>query len=215
MKLPITPAAVIFDLDGSLLDTEPLYTQAAQKILDPFGHTYDLELKRRVMGGDAVRSAQVTIDEYRLPLSPQEFLAAREDYLKDLFPDAEEIEGAGAYLQYLAEKRLPIGLATSSNARLCELKIGKRHWKPLLQTIVCGDDAALKKGKPEPDIFLLCASRMGADPARTVAFEDSRNGIAAAKRAGMAVVAIESPYTTPDDLREADMAISDFCALMD
>ena len=84
-NLPMDPAAIIFDLDGTLLDTEPLYTAAAQRVLDPHGHLYTMELKRKVMGGDSMRSAQLTIDEFDLPMTAEEFLAAREAYLKALF----------------------------------------------------------------------------------------------------------------------------------
>ncbi|MDA0271756.1 MAG: HAD-IA family hydrolase [Proteobacteria bacterium] len=212
--LPIDPAAIIFDLDGTLLDTEPLYTAAAQKVLDPHGHTYTMELKRKVMGGDSLRSAQLTIDEFDLPMTANEFLAARESYLKALFPDAKEMPGAGDYLRYLHSANIPTGIATSSHSHLCDLKISRRTWRLLLSTVVCGDDAELHKSKPEPDIFLLCARRMGINTNDIVAFEDSRNGVLSAKAAGMTVVAIESPYTSPEDLKEADLVIENYRSLM-
>ena len=214
------PVAVIFDLDGTLLDTEPLYTQAMQKVLDPFGHTYTMALKRKVMGGDSRRSAQLTIDEFDLPMTPEELLAARQVYLEQLFPQAPEIAGAGRYIEHLNALGVPVGIATGSHSHLCELKLNHRAWKPLLSAIVCGNDGSLVRGKsvrgkPEPDIFLLCAQRMGVDPARTLAFEDSRNGVLAARAAGMTVVAIESPYTTREDLAGADIIIPDYHHLLD
>ena len=213
-NLPMDPAAIIFDLDGTLLDTEPLYTTAAQRVLDPHGHLYTMELKRKVMGGDSIRSAQLTIDEFDLPMTAEEFLAAREAYLKVLFPEAEEIPGAGDYLRHLYSTNIPTGIATSSHRHLCDLKINQRDWRPLLTTIVCGDDAELHKSKPEPDIFLLCARRMGIKAEDIVAFEDSRNGVLSAKAAGMTVVAIESPYTSPEDLQEADLVIENYRSLL-
>ena len=212
--LPMDPAAIIFDLDGTLLDTEPLYTVAAQRVLDPHGHLYTMELKRKVMGGDSMRSAQLTIDEFDLPMTAEEFLAAREAYLKVLFPEAEEIPGAGDYLRQLYSTNIPAGIATSSHRHLCDLKINQRDWRPLLTTIVCGDDAELHKSKPEPDIFLLCARRMGIKAEDIVAFEDSRNGVLSAKAAGMTVVAIESPYTAPEDLQEADLVIENYRSIL-
>jgi pseudouridine-5'-monophosphatase len=213
--LPIDPAAIIFDLDGTLLDTEPLYTAAAQRVLDPHGHTYTMELKRKVMGGDSMRSAQLTIDEFDLPMTAKEFLAARESYLEALFPEAEEMPGAGDYLRHLHSTNMPTGIATSSHSHLCDLKIAHRDWRSLLSTVVCGDDRELHKSKPEPDIFLLCARRMGINAEDIVAFEDSRNGVLSAKAAGMTVVAIESPYTTPEDLKEADLVIENYRSLLD
>jgi pseudouridine-5'-monophosphatase len=213
-NLPFDPAAIIFDLDGTLLDTEPLYTQAAQKVLDPYGHTYTMELKRRVMGGDSMLSAQITIDEFDLPMQAKSFLAEREQYLAELFPNAAEIPGAGDFLRLLHETGINAGLATSSHQHLCDLKINHRIWRDTLKVVVCGDDVALARSKPEPDIFLLCAQRMGVDPSKTIAFEDSRNGILAAKAAGMTVIAVESPYTEPEDLADADLSIADYRALL-
>ena len=114
--LPMTTAAIIFDLDGTLLDTEPLYTAASQRVLDPYGHTYTIELKRRVMGGDSNRSAQLTIDEFDLPMTVKEFLVKREAYLKALFPEAEEMTGAGDYLRHLHSTNIPTGIATVRTA---------------------------------------------------------------------------------------------------
>lgn len=208
------PAAMIFDLDGTLLDTEPLYSEAAQKVLDPFGHTYTLELKKRVMGGDSHRSAQLTIDEFGLPHTPEEFLVERESYLETLFPDAPEISGAGEFLNKAASLGIILGLATSSHNHLCQLKIARRDWRNRFTAIVCGDDNELGASKPAPDIFLLCASRLGMKPADVLAFEDSRNGIVAAKAAGMRVVGLRSPYTDDEDLAEADYVIADFTELI-
>jgi len=213
-RLPLDPSAIIFDLDGTLLDTEPLYTAAAQRVLDPHGHVYSMELKRKVMGGDSMRSAQLTIDEFDLPMTAKEFLLAREVHLKALFPEAEEIPRAGDYLRHLYSTNVPTGIATSSHQHLCDLKINQRDWRPLLATVVCGDDDELHKSKPEPDIFLLCARRMGVKPEDVIAFEDSRNGVLAAKAAGMTVVAIESPYTSPEDLQEADLIIENYRSLL-
>lgn len=214
MKLPIEPSAIIFDLDGTLLDTEILYSEATQKVLDQWGHQYTLALKRRVMGGDSTRSAQLTIDEFDLPLTPAEYLAQRETHLAALFPMAQEISGAGAYLKHLASLGINTGLATSSHAHLCQMKIGHRDWRTVFSQVVCGDDKELARGKPNPDIFLLCADRMQADPATTIAFEDSVNGIDAARAAGMIVVGIESPYNDAKDLKNAHLTISSYESLL-
>ena len=211
---PFRPAALVFDLDGTLLDTEPLYSEATQQLLDPYGHTYTLELKKRVMGGDSMTSARLTIEEFDLPMSPQQYLNERESYLEVLFPAAPEIASAGAFLALAHQQPLPLGLATSSHRHLCDLKLQHRDWKDIFTEQVCGDDPALQHGKPAPDIFLLCAERLAVDPRECIAFEDSRNGIAAAKAAGMFVVALESPYTEDDDLAEADLQVVDYRSLI-
>ena len=206
--------ALIFDLDGTLLDTEPLYTEAAQKVLDPFGHIYSLKHKKKVMGGDSHLSAQTTINEFGLPLTPEEFLRRREENLLVLFPNANEIAGAGEFLLAGRARGQRLGLATSTHQHLCDLKLNKRDWKDVFHARVCGDDGQLSRGKPAPDIFLLCAARLGVEPEEATVFEDSANGIAAAKAAGMKVVGMKSPYIEDADLGKADMVISNFKELL-
>ena len=219
------PQAIIFDLDGTLLDTEPLYSRAMQRVLDPFGHTYSLALQRSSVGGDSHQTAQSAIDEFNLSHTSDELLTEREVHLKKFFPDAGEIKGAGDFIFRAAAKGIRLGLATSSHRHLCELKLQGRRWAHLLDTIVCGDDDDLTAGKPAPDIFLLCAARMGItlqagtqeDVAQqnVVAFEDSRNGIEAAKAAGMTVVAVINPYATAADRCLADYTIKDYVGLLE
>ncbi len=208
------PSALVFDLDGTLLDTEPLYSIAAQRVLDTYGETYTPELKKRTMGGDSRVSAQVVIDEFDLPLTPEEYLELREVHLRELFINCDEIRGAGNFVSGAAAAGMTLGLATSSHQHLRDLKLGSRAWAKLFAANICGDNPGLKRGKPAPDIFLLCAEALGIDPTECIAFEDSRNGIAAAVAAGMQVVAINSPYVDDNDLAEAHLVIDSFEAAM-
>jgi pseudouridine 5'-phosphatase len=212
--LRFPPPGIIFDLDGTLLDTEPLYSEATQKLLDPYEHTYSLELKRRCMGGDSRRSARLTIDEYGLPMTVDQYLAERETHLLKLFPASPEIPGAGHFVSTLVAKGLRIGLATSSHKHLCDIKLSNKDWKSAFHSIICGDNLAVKKGKPEPDIFLVCAAALELPAADCIAFEDSPTGIKAARAAGMQVVAVNSPYVEQGDLKNADTVIDSYKELM-
>jgi beta-phosphoglucomutase-like phosphatase (HAD superfamily) len=211
--MALRPGAVIFDLDGTLLDTEPLYTVAAQRVLDEFEAVFSPDLKRRTMGGDATESARIVIEEFSLPLSPQEFLDRRRVHLLELFADVNEIERAGDFVTAIRRQDIPIGLATSSHKPLCDMKLRGRDWAGAFDAIICGDDQRVTKAKPQPDIYLLCAQELGVDPTTCIAFEDSPNGVLAARRAGMAVCALANPHVADEDLHEAHLTFSGYSEL--
>lgn len=204
------PKAVIFDLDGTLLDTEPFYTIATQRVVEPFGKNFDLSLKRKIMGGDSRVSAATVINDLDLPLTIDAFLDQREAILIELFAASPEIPGAGEFVTMLSQRQIPMGLATSSDRNLCDIKLAGHHWYACFDHVFCGDDSQLQNPKPAPDIFLLCARALGVEPVSCVVFEDSPNGIIAAIAANMTVVAIDSAYVNPGDLDDAAHIVKDF-----
>ena len=210
MKLPFKFSTAIFDLDGTLVNTEPFYSEATQVVLEPYGKKFTNDFKRKIMGGDALTSSSMTVKEFDLEMTPQEFLERREAHLRVLFPKAIEIQGASEYLWKLKKAGIRMGLATSSSKALCEIKIGHRIWSDIFECKVHGDDSELLKSKPAPDIFILCAQRMDVDPKDVIVFEDSKNGIEAAKAAGMTVVGIRNEFMSDADLKNADFLVDNY-----
>jgi HAD superfamily hydrolase (TIGR01509 family) len=186
---------VIFDNDGLLLDTEPFYTTAHQAVAARFGKVFDWSIKSRMIGLRAQDSARVMIETLQLPISVPEYLEARKKTLDELFPLSEPLPGAVKLTQHLHKLGIPMAVATSSDSRHYYLKITKhQEWYRVFQCVVMGDDPEIKNGKPNPDIFLLAAKRMQADPAHCLVFEDSPAGIAAARAAGMYAIAVPDPH---------------------
>ncbi len=210
MILERRPSAAIFDLDGVLLDTEPLYSQATQSITERYGKTFDWELKRKMMGGDAVTGARLVLDTLGLPMSVDEYLEERRQLLEQLFVAAPAMPGVEQWVQALQGRGLRIAVGTSSIRPLCEIKWGSHTWLRELEPKVCGDDPAVEHRKPEPDIFLVAAARLGVEPADCVVFEDSPAGVSAARCAGMQVIALRAQQLDPSYLAEADLVVDGY-----
>jgi pseudouridine-5'-monophosphatase len=206
--MSIVPKAVLFDLDGVLLDTEPLYTQATQAVTSQYGRDYDFALKRQVMGGSAIAGAKVIIEALGLPLSPEEYLAQRRLHLEQLFRTAPPIEGAEQLVSQLATYRLPLAVATSSERSLFELKTRPHSWFSLFTKVICGDDPRIAAPKPAPDIFQLAAAELGVRADECLVFEDSPAGVAAAHAAGATVIARRNPALSAENLAIAQLVVT-------
>jgi len=185
---------VIYDLDGLLLDTESIHARVNQTMAEKYGREFDPAVLIKVRGRNAQTSAQVLVDFLELPISAQEFLRQKNLIIRTQYADAEPMPGAIRLTQHLHQHCLPQGIASSSAQAPFRLKTSRHQdWFKLFDCVVLGDDPAVHNGKPAPDIFLVAAQRLGAQPENCLVFEDSSAGISAAKQAGMSVVAVPDP----------------------
>lgn len=192
----VRPAACLFDLDGLLLDTEPLHARAWREAAAHFGRELSsaelmqLRGRRRLDCAELVRNwiagasepanALGTSD----PPSIEALLAVRQPIAEALLVHAQPMAGAPELVRRCAELAIPMALATSSSRAAVALKAEPHPWLELITTRVHGDDPELRAGKPAPDVFLLAAERLGVSPRDCWAFEDSPAGAQAADAAG-------------------------------
>jgi pseudouridine-5'-monophosphatase len=186
---------VIFDMDGLLLDTESFYTEVTQKIVSRFGKTFDWSIKSRMIGLPSLDAACYLVDTLSLPMTAEQYLKERELMLEAKFPHAKPLPGAECLTRHLHAHGIPQAVASSSNRRFFELKTTyHQQWFNVFECVVLGDDPAIQKGKPAPDIFLAAARCMGADPENCLVFEDAPSGMQAALAAGMFVAVVPDPH---------------------
>ncbi|NEQ45758.1 MAG: HAD family phosphatase [Leptolyngbya sp. SIOISBB] len=184
------PQALIFDMDGLMLDSEPLYQQAWQAAAQELGFTLEDDLYLSLVGRSSAEADRIFVQTYGDQFPVQEFNHRWDEHWRSL------IQGQGVKLQpglltlldWVEQQGIPKAVGTSSNtteAELCLQLAGIRDRFPTLVTV-----DQVNAGKPAPDIFLAAASQLGMPPSQCLVLEDSNAGVQAAEAAGMAVVMV-------------------------
>jgi pseudouridine-5'-monophosphatase len=204
---------VIFDLDGVLLDTEKLYTQATQSVVGEFGKTFDWTLKSRMMGRHELEAAELLVETLELPITAREYLSRQLPIAEKLFRSAEEVNGAAAFVSALSARGHGLAVGTSSTRRMYELKTSHLAWFDAFSAVVSGDHPEVRALKPAPDIFLAAARAMAAAPSRCLVLEDSPAGVLAGRAAGMTVIAIPDPALENERFATADLIVRSYAEL--
>ncbi len=199
---------VIFDLDGVIVDTAKFHYLAWRKMANDLGFDIDHKQNEKLKGVSRAHSLRQILQWGNKTVADQEFErlmnSKNEDYLSRISGLSQEdlLPGVGRVLDYLTERNIPCAVGSASrNARpiLKSLKVYDRF-----TAIVDGNDVT--RAKPDPEVFLLAAGKLGISPSDCIVFEDSEAGVEAAARAEMKTVGIGSR----DVLRQADYVFTDF-----
>ena len=204
-KIQLPFKAIIFDMDGTLLESTEADYKAWERVFNDFNKRLTFEDYQPLLG---IRSADVIKNQ--LGITEQDevkrILKVKFDYFIEYVNENPVIpvDGAGTFLKALAQYNLKIGLATSSRKEKMRLLLEQLDFVQYFDTLVTGEE--VENSKPAPDIFLMAAQRLGISPEECVVFEDGPIGVAAAKAAGMKCIAITATHPA-DKLGNADLII--------
>jgi HAD superfamily hydrolase (TIGR01509 family) len=208
-----TVDAVVFDMDGVLVDSEPVWEQVRRAVVDEYGGRWQPDTQRRLMGMSTPEWAAYLSGELGVGLPADgvatlviERMAARYAEHLPLLP------GAVAAVRRMAD-RWPLGLASSSPPVLIDTVLRTAGVASSFAAVVSSETVA--RGKPAPDVYLTVAARLGVPARRCAAIEDSSNGLRSASAAGMRVIAVPHPRYPPEEdaLAAADVVLTGLAEL--
>ena len=186
---------VIWDMDGVLLDSEPIYLRVENQVVSQYGKDIATILPK-LLGRKSADCAKITVEELDLPISASEYLLQRNRILLEEMKKVEILPGVQETVAHLKKHGVKCAIATSSpRDLLISKKHGKEEFFAMFDALICGDD--VKNGKPDPEIFLKAAKAIDANPANCVVFEDAPAGLKGARLAGMKSVALPNHIVDP------------------
>jgi HAD superfamily hydrolase (TIGR01509 family) len=199
--------AVIFDLDGVLIQTEELWDEVRESLAYEHGGRYGPEQQRAMMGMSSLEWSAYMHETVGVPGTPEEISAEVVGRLQARYQDRLPLIPGSVEAVRRVAVHWPLGLASSSNRPLIELALELSGLASSFSAVVSSEE--VPRGKPAPDVYLEAARQLEVEPTRCAAVEDSHSGIRSAKAAGMRVLAIPNRSFPPDgaSLAEADVVL--------
>jgi HAD superfamily hydrolase (TIGR01509 family) len=199
----ISVDAVIFDMDGVLVDSEPIAMEAMRRVMARQGVTYTQAENDEFLGRTTLEECRILRARHRLEVHERDLTAQYVDILVELIRERPRpMPGVPDILADLCEAGYRLALASSAEPAVITTNVRGLDLARFFEVVVSGTE--VHRGKPAPDIFLETARRLGLPAPRCLVVEDSRNGLLAAKAAGMACAVIPCASTRGQDFREAD-----------
>ena len=202
-------SAVVFDLDGVLWDGEPLYREAVNVVLAPYGHRLSDEEYAMIMGHSVEASWEWLRQRFQLTEPPAQLLRAdSEAVLRLLEQSLQTLPGARPLIDELRRRAVPIAVASASLRHWVDATLLGLGLQDTFDATVSASE--VDNAKPAPDLYLAAAKRLDVEPRRCLAIEDTLAGVRSAKAAGMFAVQLRAASTALPPLDEADLVIDSF-----
>ena len=203
-----TIKAIIFDMDGVLIDSEPIHAVVVERIFEAYGIEISREEHQAFIGGTSRAMWAALKQQFNLSVSIDELLREDQDrYMKKLrsTQNLQPIDGAEQIIRYAKNHGLPLGLASSSTRENIDLVLSKLGYTEYFETTLSGEE--VRQSKPSPEIFLKVAKSLNRNPENVLVIEDSENGTIGAKKAGMMCIGHRNASSGKQNLSGADWVV--------
>lgn len=199
--------ALIFDMDGLMIDSERLYFQAESEMAKTFGVQLLEETLWKMMGTKPIEGLSIFVKDLELPISAQDALDMRNEIMrKKLQTELEAMPGLFHILDTFFN-RLKLAVCTGAQEEFLDIVVDLLKIREKFDVLQSSD--GIDKGKPEPEIYLKTCEKLAVSPQECIVLEDSANGVKAGKKAGCSVIAIPSEYTQSQEFTSADFIAAD------
>lgn len=201
--------AIIYDVDGTLVDSEPFHIESWDKALQNYGHSlseYPEDKRSSIPGKKPVSIAKELIEYFKISTTPESLAKIKHDIFMHLLKNGvKEMPGAVKSLQVLEKRGFILAIGTSQTRPYIDIVLDSLKIRKYFEVIVTGEE--IKNGKPHPDTYLAVVKKLGLKSSECVVIGDAQSGIASAKAAGCYCIAVKTNTAIPQNLKGADIVI--------
>lgn len=200
--------AVIFDMDGVIIDSEPIHLEVDIQTMKDLGYNISKEELNKYVGTTSDYMFSDIKNRYKINKSVEDIISYRAEIAKEriIKADLEPIEGIRELLSDLKNNNIPAAIASSSPRDFIDAVVSKFGLQDYFSYIVSGEE--VENGKPSPDVYIETAKKLGVQPKDCIVIEDSKNGVLAAKAAGMKCAGFKNINSGDQDLSKADYIVN-------
>jgi HAD superfamily hydrolase (TIGR01509 family) len=199
--------AIIFDMDGLMVDSERLYHQAQQEITRQFNKTLPEKARLKMMGRKPLESMKIFVEALDIPIDAEKVLEMRDDSMREKYKNnLVPLPGLDHIIDTVYGK-LKLAISTGAQEEFLDIVVDQLEIRNKFDVLQASDE--IEKGKPHPEIYSKTCKKLGLEPGECIVLEDSLNGVIAGKRAGCYVIAVPSEYTKQENFDTADFVADD------
>jgi HAD superfamily hydrolase (TIGR01509 family) len=202
--------ALVFDMDGLMIDSERLYWQVEKDLARSYRKEVKEETLWKMMGRRPIEGLRIFVEDLELPISAEEALALRDARMREKYRDESEAMPGLFHILDTFYGKLELAVCTGAQGEFMEVVVDRLRVREKFDVLQASDK--IKKGKPDPEIYLTTCARLGAHPRECIVLEDSSNGALAGKGAGCYTIGVPSEYSRGQDFSFVDFVASDLFA---